>query len=211
MDYSLLLGFHVKGSTQGLCGPRGLVSTDSLSQGSISSRGSIDEKIFSRHFANRSSVSIRTSSISSVRASIDSRSSCPDSSMLENEEKEFNLADSWLPKSSSPFGLKVPALAVPISRDKSGSISHRKAGAQQYYNVSLYFEIVDIFQNYGVRKRIERAYKSLQYNSKSISAINPKAYAVRFQDFLTQIFQADESDDLSSPSENGNLDEVAGS
>ena len=61
------------------------------------------------------------------------------------------------------------------------------------YNVLLYFGIIDIFQNYNVIKRLEHAYKSIQYDSKSISAVNPKVYSSRFQGFLAKVFLARES------------------
>ncbi|KAL2892075.1 Phosphatidylinositol 4-phosphate 5-kinase 9 [Bienertia sinuspersici] len=54
------------------------------------------------------------------------------------------------------------------------------------------------FRNYNVIKRIEHAYKSLQYDSKTISSVNPKLYASRFQEFLSKVFLEDESDSIQS-------------
>ncbi|KAG5219128.1 phosphatidylinositol phosphate kinase [Salix suchowensis] len=58
-------------------------------------------------------------------------------------------------------------------------------------DVVLYFSIVDIFQNYNLAKRLEHAYKSIKYDSRSIVTVNPKAYASRFQDFMSMIFHVD--------------------
>ena len=52
----------------------------------------------------------------------------------------------------------------------------------------LYFGIIDILQNYNLTKRIEHAYKACQFDSISISAVEPKLYSKRFQDFIRQIF-----------------------
>ncbi|KAH9310421.1 hypothetical protein KI387_025456 [Taxus chinensis] len=56
------------------------------------------------------------------------------------------------------------------------------------YDVVLYFGIIDILQDYDIAKRLEHAYKSLQFDSHSISAVDPKLYSKRFQDFINRIF-----------------------
>lgn len=92
------------------------------------------------------------------------------------------------------FGAKLPASAVRTPRNEMGIVSSpRRVRVPECYNVLLYFGIIDIFQNYNVIKRLEHAYKSIQYDSKSISAVNPKVYSSRFQDFLGKVFLARES------------------
>lgn len=93
------------------------------------------------------------------------------------------------------FGAKMPARAIRTPKDSNhGSLSvTRNMKTRENYNVFLYFGIIDVLKNYGMSKRIEHVYKSLQYDSKSISAINPKAYSSRFQEFLSMVFQEDES------------------
>jgi 1-phosphatidylinositol-4-phosphate 5-kinase len=80
------------------------------------------------------------------------------------------------------LGVNMPARA---DRKPSGK-------SQEYpgesYDVVLYFGIIDILQEYDMTKRLENAYKSLQYDSLSISAIEPSLYARRFQDFLRKTF-----------------------
>lgn len=56
------------------------------------------------------------------------------------------------------------------------------------HDVVLYFGIIDILQNYNLSKRIEHAYKACQFDSISISAVEPKLYSKRFQEFIRQIF-----------------------
>ena len=56
------------------------------------------------------------------------------------------------------------------------------------YDVVLYFGIIDILQDYDITKKLEHAYKSLQFDSLSISAVDPKLYSKRFQEFICRIF-----------------------
>ncbi|CAI5458854.1 unnamed protein product [Closterium sp. Yama58-4] len=56
------------------------------------------------------------------------------------------------------------------------------------YEVVLYFGIIDILQEYDYTKKVEHFYKSIQYDSHSISAVDPTLYASRFQDFIKLTF-----------------------
>lgn len=47
-----------------------------------------------------------------------------------------------------------------------------------------------------MKKRIEHAFKAIKYDSKSINTVNPKAYSSRFQEFLSEVFLPEESDDF---------------
>jgi len=58
----------------------------------------------------------------------------------------------------------------------------------QVYDVVLYLGIIDILQEYNIRKKIEHAYKSIQYNSLSISVVEPNFYSERFLKFIQTIF-----------------------
>lgn len=66
-------------------------------------------------------------------------------------------------------------------------LEKKRNGTTWYYILDI-----DIFQDYGVRKRIEHCYKSIQHISKTISAVHPKTYSSRFQDFVFQIFLPEE-------------------
>ncbi|XP_038681946.1 phosphatidylinositol 4-phosphate 5-kinase 7-like isoform X2 [Tripterygium wilfordii] len=58
----------------------------------------------------------------------------------------------------------------------------------EVYDVVLYMGIIDILQEYNMKKKVEHAYKSLQFDPLSISAVEPKTYAKRFIDFLEKVF-----------------------
>ncbi|KAL5209678.1 hypothetical protein ABZP36_005301 [Zizania latifolia] len=51
-------------------------------------------------------------------------------------------------------------------------------------DVYLFFGIIDILQDYDITKKLEHAYKSFQVNPGCISAVDPKLYSRRFQDFI---------------------------
>lgn len=61
----------------------------------------------------------------------------------------------------------------------------------EIYEVVLYFGIIDILQDYDISKKLEHAYKSLQVDPTSISAVDPKLYSKRFRDFVGRIFIED--------------------
>jgi len=90
--------------------------------------------------------------------------------------------------------MKIPGRARRVGRGESGSVVGKQSreGGEEWYDVILYLGIIDIFQDYGVRKRLEHCYKSIQHSSKTISAVHPKMYSSRFQDFVSQIFLPDE-------------------
>lgn len=43
-------------------------------------------------------------------------------------------------------------------------------------------------QEYNMSKRFEHSFKSLSHDGSTISAVNPRAYANRFQDFMMKVF-----------------------
>lgn len=59
---------------------------------------------------------------------------------------------------------------------------------RQVYDVVIYLGIIDILQEYNISKKIEHAYKSIQYNSLSISVVEPQLYSERFLKFIQTIF-----------------------
>lgn len=61
----------------------------------------------------------------------------------------------------------------------------------EMFDVILYFGIIDILQDYDISKKLEHAYKSLQVDLTSISAVDPKLYSKRFRDFIHTIFFQD--------------------
>lgn len=96
------------------------------------------------------------------------------------------------------LGAHMPARAEQASRRSEfdpfllgggGFLAPNQTG--EVYDVILYFGIIDILQDYDITKRLEHAYKSLQTDPNSISAVDPKLYSKRFQDFIGRIFVED--------------------
>lgn len=52
----------------------------------------------------------------------------------------------------------------------------------------LFDSLSRLVQEYDNRKRFEHAYKSIREDGNSISAVNPKRYSQRFQDFMKMAF-----------------------
>lgn len=61
----------------------------------------------------------------------------------------------------------------------------------EYYDVVMFFGIIDILQDYDITKKLEHAYKSIQYDPNSISAVDPKQYSRRFRDYVFKVFAED--------------------
>ncbi|XP_010916539.2 phosphatidylinositol 4-phosphate 5-kinase 2 [Elaeis guineensis] len=106
------------------------------------------------------------------------------------------ILDGW--KSLIRLGSNMPARAEHVLRSESESFPliggglSTPAQSGETYDVILYFGIIDILQDYDITKKLEHAYKSLQADPNSISAVDPKLYSRRFQDFISKIFVKDE-------------------
>ncbi|KZV42817.1 phosphatidylinositol 4-phosphate 5-kinase 2-like [Dorcoceras hygrometricum] len=70
-----------------------------------------------------------------------------------------------------------------------GNLKPRCSG--ETCEVILYFGIIDILQDYDISKKLEHAYRSLQVDPSSISAVDPKLYSKRFRDFVRRTFIED--------------------
>lgn len=77
--------------------------------------------------------------------------------------------------------------------ESSNSTSTPPQCGGEVFDVILYFGIIDILQDYDISKKLEHAYKSLQVDPASISAVDPKLYSKRFRDFIHRIFVKDKS------------------
>lgn len=80
------------------------------------------------------------------------------------------------------LGVNMPSRAEQISEKQEKQMFH------EVYDVVLYLGIIDILQDYNMTKRIEHAYKSLQFDSLSISAVDPTFYSHRFLEFIQKVF-----------------------
>ncbi|CAK9135522.1 unnamed protein product [Ilex paraguariensis] len=96
------------------------------------------------------------------------------------------------------LGANMPARAERVARRSDfdqytpGGFSNlTPSPSGEVYEVVLYFGIIDILQDYDISKKLEHAYKSLQADPASISAVDPKLYSKRFRDFIGRIFVED--------------------
>ncbi|KAL5137012.1 Phosphatidylinositol 4-phosphate 5-kinase 9 [Glycine soja] len=80
------------------------------------------------------------------------------------------------------LGVNMPARAEQIPGKEEMQMFH------EAYDVVLYLGIIDILQEYNMTKKIEHAYKSIQFDSLSISAVDPTFYSRRFLDFIQKVF-----------------------
>ncbi|KAL5562807.1 hypothetical protein UlMin_032554 [Ulmus minor] len=58
----------------------------------------------------------------------------------------------------------------------------------EVYDVVLYLGIIDILQEYNIRKKLEHKYKSMRFDPMSVSVVEPHLYARRFISFLEKVF-----------------------
>lgn len=92
---------------------------------------------------------------------------------------------------STSLGINMEAKAEKTMRrsDWEGQLIGEPTGER--YDVILFFGIIDILQDYDISKKLEHAYKSMQYDPTSISAVDPKQYSKRFRDFVFKVFVED--------------------
>ncbi|PKU82896.1 phosphatidylinositol 4-phosphate 5-kinase 9 [Dendrobium catenatum] len=81
------------------------------------------------------------------------------------------------------LGVNMPARAEHIPK-----IDDEKQMFHEVYDVVLYLGIIDILQDYNISKKIEHAYKSLQFDHLAISAVDPQFYSKRFLKFIQTVF-----------------------
>ncbi|WOL04063.1 hypothetical protein Cni_G12784 [Canna indica] len=88
------------------------------------------------------------------------------------------------------LGVNMPARAeLTARRDGDCQLIGEPTG--EFYDVVLIFGIIDILQDYDISKKLEHAYKSIQFDPSSISAVDPKQYSRRFRDFIYRAFTED--------------------
>ncbi|WMV12443.1 hypothetical protein MTR67_005828 [Solanum verrucosum] len=84
------------------------------------------------------------------------------------------------------LGVNMPAQAnQKVMQDEAASV---QVELFEVYDVVLYLGIIDILQEYNMKKKLEHSYKSLQFDPMSISVIEPKIYSKRFLSFLEKVF-----------------------
>ncbi|XP_057249269.1 phosphatidylinositol 4-phosphate 5-kinase 4 [Beta vulgaris subsp. vulgaris] len=88
------------------------------------------------------------------------------------------------------LGINMPARVERAARRIEGETQILEPTGE-FYDVVMFFGIIDILQDYDISKKLEHAYKAMQYDATSISAVDPKLYSKRFRDFIYKIFDED--------------------
>ncbi|GAA0158754.1 kinase [Lithospermum erythrorhizon] len=101
-------------------------------------------------------------------------------------DKEVDLLLPGTGRLRVQVGVNMPAQANHrLMQDETDS-----AGVELFeiYDVVLYMGIIDILQEYNMKKKLEQRYKSLQFDPMSISVTDPEVYSLRFLNFLEKVF-----------------------
>ncbi|KAL5720070.1 1-phosphatidylinositol-4-phosphate 5-kinase [Ranunculus cassubicifolius] len=96
--------------------------------------------------------------------------------------------DRW---ASIKLGINMPARVEQTVRRSDCETQLVGEPTGEFYDVVLFFGIIDILQDYDISKKLEHAYKSIQYDPTSISAVDPRQYSRRFRDFIYKIYTED--------------------
>jgi 1-phosphatidylinositol-4-phosphate 5-kinase len=82
----------------------------------------------------------------------------------------------------------MPARACRQLTETGSNAAHSDEHICEVYDVVVCMGIIDILTQYNASKRLEHAYKSLQFDSVSISVVDPRFYSERFQSFIASAF-----------------------
>ncbi|XP_068470286.1 phosphatidylinositol 4-phosphate 5-kinase 7-like isoform X2 [Phaseolus vulgaris] len=97
-------------------------------------------------------------------------------------DKEVDLLLPGTARLRVQLGVNMPAQATrKVQEDK---VEESEVELFEVYDVVLYMGIIDILQEYTVKKKLEHACKSLQHDPMTISVVKPKTYAERFISFM---------------------------
>lgn len=177
MDYSLLLGVHYRAPhhLHSLIPHRQNGTADGLA---IVSEDAEEEEI--SNYPQGLVLIARGSGENSVVVGPHIRGSRLRASAAGDEEVDLLLPGTA--RLQIQLGVNMPARAEHIPSEDKTPLFH------QVYDVVLYLGIIDILQEYNMSKKIEHAYKSLQFDSLSISAVDPMFYSQRFLEFIQKVF-----------------------
>uniref|UniRef100_A0A5B7APR2 Phosphatidylinositol 4-phosphate 5-kinase n=1 Tax=Davidia involucrata TaxID=16924 RepID=A0A5B7APR2_DAVIN len=129
----------------------------------------------------------RISGVGTPTGNGDHDSEAPRLSRADMDQLLFDPAR-W---ASIRLGVNMPARAEQTVRRTDCESQHIGEPTGEFYDVILFFGIIDILQDYDISKKLEHAYKSFQYDPASISAVDPRQYSRRFRDFIFKVFEVD--------------------
>ncbi|XP_026414019.1 phosphatidylinositol 4-phosphate 5-kinase 9-like [Papaver somniferum] len=177
MDYSLLLGVHYRA-------PRHLQSLLSFQSGTMDGLGVVVEEDSQEDELSRYPEGLvlvpRGHEDTSPVVGPHIRGSRLRASAVG--DKEVDLLLPGTARLQIQLGVNMPARAELLPGQEKAQFLH------VVNDVVLYLGIIDILQDYNVSKKIEHAYKSFQFDSTSISAVDPMFYSQRFLEFIQKVF-----------------------
>ncbi|KAM0844649.1 hypothetical protein ACQ4PT_056901 [Festuca glaucescens] len=114
-----------------------------------------------------------------------------DSSNADNGTPTTATDDEQKRKAPDKLGICMHSRVENIVRNPESESQLIGEPTGEFQDVILFFGIIDILQDYDISKKLEHAYKSMQYDPNSISAVDPKQYCKRFRDFIYRAFAED--------------------
>ncbi|CAA7398996.1 unnamed protein product [Spirodela intermedia] len=180
MDYSLLLGVHYRAPQHLRSHGNHLQSAASDGLAIVSEEDPQDDEI--SNYPQGLVLIPRGNEENSVVVGPHIRGSRLRASAIGDEEVDLLLPGTA--RLQIQLGVNMPARAeqLPAEDESESELFH------EVYDVVLYLGIIDILQEYNTGKKIEHAYKSLKFDSLSISAVDPLLYSRRFLAFIQRIF-----------------------
>ncbi|KAK7345485.1 hypothetical protein VNO77_16089 [Canavalia gladiata] len=178
MDYSLLLGVHYRAPQQlrPLTSYNQSISADGLTI--LAEEDPLEDEV--SNYPQGLVLVPRGADDNSVVVGSHIRGSRLRASAAGDEEVDLLLPGTA--RLQIQLGVNMPARAEQIPGKEEAQMFH------EAYDVVLYLGIIDILQDYNMTKKIEHAYKSIQFDSLSISAVDPTFYSRRFLDFIQKVF-----------------------
>ncbi|GFS45806.1 phosphatidyl inositol monophosphate 5 kinase [Actinidia rufa] len=178
MDYSLLLGVHYRAPQhlQTLMSYNQSITADGL--GIVTEEEAMDDEISNYP---QGLVLVPRGTDDSVVVGPHIRGSRLKAASATGDE-EVDLLLPGTARFQIQLGVNMPARAEHVPGKEKTQMFH------EVYDVVLYLGIIDILQDYNISKKIEHTYKSIQFDSVSISAVDPTFYSQRFLEFIQKVF-----------------------
>ncbi|KAE8773734.1 Phosphatidylinositol-4-phosphate 5-kinase 9 [Hordeum vulgare] len=183
MDYSLLLGFHYRARQSLLRGgslPESILQDNKLAV--LSEQDAMEDD--SAYNYREGLVLVQRGSGQDGKVAVGPHIR---GSRLRSSSACYEEVDLLLPGTARlqiQLGVNMPARA---EKEEEKQEDDGKS-LRQVYDVVLYIGIIDILQEYSMRKKVEHAYKSVKYNPQSISVVEPRFYSERFLKFIRTVF-----------------------
>ncbi|VFQ81784.1 unnamed protein product [Cuscuta campestris] len=189
IDYSLLLGLHFRAPEHLLTL---LEPPDSMHKPEITATAITDGE------TSQGDIAIPPRGLLLVTHEPSSANDEPGPHIRGNTLKAYSVGDRevdlLLPGTGRlrvQLGVNMPAEAThKVKQDGTEEEGSPEVELFEVYDVVLYMGIIDILQDYNIKKKLEHGYKSMQIDPMSISAVEPNAYSKRFIGFLQKVFPA---------------------